>query len=158
MTTPKSPAMNTRSLFQSILFISLFLSLNIVNAQTIAMGHISAEVVEAVSASTNVSTDFSIQQSSFRNNGAQNNKLELGSIEISQGIGVACNLTIKPASLTDASGNGFTIEPVASYSGMPESTRIDGSQVIDLAANAQMNANQASGLYQGSYTLVFAYN
>jgi hypothetical protein len=150
--------MNTRLLFLSIFFISLLASLNILNAQTIATGHISAEVVEAVSASSHISTDFSIRHSSFNNTDIQHNRLDLGSVEISSGVDVACNLTIKPAALTDASGNAFTVEPVASYAGMPQSTRIDGSQMIDLAVNAQALSNQASGLYQGSYTLVFAYN
>jgi hypothetical protein len=157
--------MKTRTLFYSItaLFSSLFIS-NI-SGQTVAVGHISAEIVEAVSASSSASTNLELGScnSRFNNSTYENSALilesvKLGSIYISSGLNVACNLTLKSASLVDEKGNGFSIEPVANVSGTPESSRIDGSQTIELAGMARLSADQASGLYHGSYTLVFAYN
>ncbi|MBK7173157.1 MAG: hypothetical protein IPH84_07975 [Bacteroidales bacterium] len=146
--------MITRLLLPAIIIFSLNSTFNHVFGQTIAVGHISAEVVEAVSASSSISTDFNL----VNLNSARSENVALGTIELNSGVDVACNLTLKSASLSDQSGNGFTVEPVATYTGARESQRIDGSQTIELAGKALLASNQASGLYQGSYTLVFAYN
>ncbi|MBK7213750.1 MAG: hypothetical protein IPH88_10755 [Bacteroidales bacterium] len=120
-------------------------------SQAVAIGHISAEVVEAVSASSFASTDLSISNSESEN-------ISLGRIELSSGKDVSCNLTIKPATLTDNLGNDFSIEPMANQSGSNLLCSESGTRTIELEGKATLAANQASGLYQGSYTLVFAYN
>jgi hypothetical protein len=156
--------MKSRSIFLSItaLFSSLFIST--ISGQTIAVGHVSAEVVEAVSASSSASTSLELSYDNSKLIGTNDNStlilesVKLGSIHISAGQNVACNLTVKPANLVDERGNDFSLEPIADASGMPESSRIDGSRTIELEGMARLNTNQASGLYHGSYTLVFAYN
>jgi hypothetical protein len=152
--------MKTRAFLLSLTTV-IGLFPGIMFGQTVAMGHISAEVVESVSASSYASTAFELPsqyEGSQINNSVLADNISLGKIQISSGQDVACNLTIKPATLTDKFGNDFSLEPVASYNGSQNSQRIDGAQTIDLAGKALMNSNQASGLYQGSYTLVFAYN
>jgi len=157
--------MNTRTLFLTInaLFCSLFI-LN-VSGQTVAVGHISAEVVDAVVASSSASTDFDLNYSNsgintkeFYNAARITENVSLGSIHISSGKNIACNLTVNTAKLVDEKGNGFSVEPIANYNGKSDSQRVEGSQTIELAGLAMLNSNQASGLYHGSYTLVFAYN
>jgi len=133
-------------------------------SQTVAVGHVTAEVVEAVSASSFVSTDFSLGTNSDIVNGSDlesamiSNNISIGKIEISAGEGIACNLTIKADRVTDKNGNNFSLEPTASCNGQQDAQQIQGTQTIELAGQAILASNQASGSYSGSYTLVFAYN
>lgn len=157
--------MNTRTLSSAITALFLILFLGNATGQTIAVGHISAEVVEAVSASSDVATNFDLSYSTNGINslGVNNSAMiaenvSLGSIHISAGKNIACNLTVKTANLTDEKGNGFSMQPIASFAGKSDSQQVEGSQTIELAGLAMLNSNQASGMYQGSYTLVFAYN
>jgi hypothetical protein len=154
--------MKIRSLFLTISTLFCCLIITGVSGQTIAVGHVSAEIVEAVSASSSVSAGFNLDYSnsgnSHENTAMIAENVSLGSIHISSGQNIACNLTVKPANLVDEKGNGFSLEPIANYDGKQESQRVDGSQTIELAGLARLDANQASGLYHGSYTLVFAYN
>jgi len=154
--------MATRRLLLA-LFLLLF-SMNRLISQTVAVGHVTAEVVEAVSASSFVSTDFSLGTNSDIVNGSDlesamiSNNISIGKIEISAGEGIACNLTIKADRVTDKNGNNFSLEPTASCNGQQDAQQIQGTQTIELAGQAILASNQASGSYSGSYTLVFAYN
>jgi hypothetical protein len=129
--------------------------------QTIAIGHISAEVVEATSASSSALTNFDLNCRNRGNTGSSAYNAEhinMGSMQINSAPDVACELTIKPAVLTDDSGNDFSLDPIVNYKGTIDSHQIIGTQTIEIAGRATMNTQQASGLYQGTYTLVFAYN
>ena len=132
-------------------------------AQTVAIGHVTAEVVESVSASSLAITGFdlknlSIQTAQSEQTGWNYENVNLGEIKINSGIGIACNVVMKPATLSDTNGNGFTIEPSATNYGQADAQRTDGNQTLRLTGRARMMQGQASGLYQGSYTMVFAYN
>ncbi len=131
------------------------------SSQTIATGHISAEVVESVSATSYASTDFVISNAELTedNKGfitAEN--IKMGTIRINSGQNVACNVTFKPAVLFDGNGNGFILEPMTLDSEEADRQRVDGIKNIELVGRATLDSCQAKGLYQGSYTLVFAYN
>jgi hypothetical protein len=131
------------------------------NSQTIAIGHISAEVVESVSATSFASTEFVINNTELTadNNGtisAEN--IIMGTIRINSGQNVACNVTFKPALLLDRNGNEFILEPLARNSEGIDIQRVDGIKNIELIGRATLDSSQAKGVYQGSYTLVFAYN
>jgi hypothetical protein len=145
-----------------LFFLSaLVLSINIskIFSQTVAIGHISAQVVEAVSTSSEVINDLQFEQGSLLESSSLiPGNVSLGSVQINSGIGVTCNLTIKPAILLDENGNDFSLEPIASINGNQGVQQIQGPQTVDLLAKADLDSRQASGLYQGSYTLVFAYN
>ncbi|MBV5311858.1 MAG: hypothetical protein JZU47_01105 [Prolixibacteraceae bacterium] len=130
-------------------------------SQTIAVGHISAEVVESVSATSFTSTEFVINNTELTadNNGtisAEN--IIMGTIRINSGQNVACNVTFKPALLLDRNGNDFILEPLARNSEGIDIQRVDGIKNIELIGRATLDSSQAKGVYQGSYTLVFAYN
>ncbi len=153
--------MKTKILLLLISLFFWFFSAVRVIGQTIGIGHITAEVLESVSASSSASTNFDlIRQNSgnIGNEALMTENISLGSIIINSGFGVTCNLTIKPAILVDNKGNDFSLEPVTRFSSKQDSQRVDGSQTIELAGKAMLDPNQASGLYAGSYTLVFAYN
>lgn len=136
-----------------------------VNGQTVAIGHATAEVVESVSASLqavtglNLKNGYGVTESKLIEQGYLNSEtFNLGTITINSGTNVACNLVIHPAQLSDTKGNGFTIDPTMKTPSQSDTGRADGSQIIQISGTARMLSGQASGLYQGSYTMVFAYN
>jgi len=134
-------------------------------AQTIAIGHISAEVVESVSASSRIlstfnldninNRDLSLQMSSSKMN---TRRVDMGEIALNSGQNIACNVMFKTATLSDEKGNQFVIEPTTSLSGRQDTNRADGSQNLHLTGKVMLDQDQANGLYHGSYTMVFAYN
>ena len=123
-------------------------------AQSVAIGHATAEVVESVSVSSQAVTSFAVGNTSE----AFGDNLNLGEIRVNSGSSVACNVVIKPATLSSSNGSSFTMEPTAGSSVQADSQRTDGNRTIQLTASANTVQGQASGLYQGSYTIVFAYN
>ena len=116
--------------------------------QTVAIGHATAEVIESVSASASTISSFDLSKD------AEN--VKLGAITVFSGKDVTCNVVLKSANLSDASGNAFTIEPTVNNN--TAVAMANGSQTIQLNGTTNMNSNQASGQYAGSYTVVFAYN
>jgi hypothetical protein len=161
----KSKAMKAYlAILLAVILQSMFAMVN-VSAQTVAVGHVSAEVVESVSASSLAITGFEMKNGTNFTASAQSEpagwnyeNVSLGEIKINSGIGIACNVVMKPATLSDTNGNDFTIEPFAISSGQADAQRTDGNQTLQLTGRARMMQGQASGLYQGSYTMVFAYN
>ncbi|MDO9579053.1 MAG: hypothetical protein Q7J06_00550, partial [Bacteroidales bacterium] len=98
---------------------SMFAMVNVC-AQTVAIGYVSAEIVESVSASSLAITGFDLKNESnmaaitqLEPAGWNYENVNLGEIKINSGMGVACNVVMKPATLSDTNGNGFTIEPSA---------------------------------------------
>jgi hypothetical protein len=143
---------------------SMFAIVNVC-AQTVAVGHVSAEVVESVSASSKAITGFNMKNENNFTLLAQSDpegrnyeNISLGEIKINSGIGIACNVMMKSAALSDINGNGFTIEPSSTSYGQTDAQRTDGNQTLILTGRAHMMQDQESGLYQGSYTMIFAYN
>jgi hypothetical protein len=152
------------ALFLSVVFV---ISINLQEAasQTIAIGHISAEVVESVSASSNMNLTFNLANVSngtrtLQMSPSQMNtrRVEMGEVTLNSGRNIACNVMMKASTLSDNRGNQFTIEPTTSLNGRQDTNRADGSQNLHLTGNAMLEQNQANGLYQGSYTMIFAYN
>lgn len=134
-------------------------------AQTVAIGHITAEVVESVSTSSLAITGFDMKYESSVSTlaltecaGWNNENLNLGDFKINSGAGISCNVVIKPVSLSDGDGNGFTIEPFAAGSFQNGIQAAVGNQTLHLRGRGKMPRSQAAGLYKGSYTMVFAYN
>ncbi len=125
---------------------------NVSKGQTSAIGHVSAEVVESISATTQALTDLAIGTIS-----SDATNVDLGAMTISSGNNVTVNLVMQQATVTNSLGNGFTLNPTANNHELTCITS-NGSQTIQLNGTANLAANQASGLYQGSYTVVFAYN
>lgn len=118
--------------------------------QTVAIGHVSAEVIEGVSASASTISSFDLSKDS--------ETVKLGAITVFSGKDITCNVVLKAANLSDASGNAFTIEPTVNNDPNTAVAQANGAQTIQLNGTTNMNSNQASGQYAGSYTVVFAYN
>lgn len=124
------------------------------NSQTVAIGHICAEVIESVSASSQAVTSLAVGTA----NAVGSKALDLGAMTVNSGTNSTVGVVIKQASLSDTNGNGFTIAPFLSDNSLASSGSSNGSQVLHLNGTANLAPDQASGLYQGSYTVVFAYN
>jgi len=125
-----------------------------VRAQVVATGHVFAEVVESVSASAKVTTGFDLNNSGQSGIFSATN-LNLGTITIHTGKDVACNVSMQADSLTDARGNDLEVETAFSASQKKEAA---GNKTLQLKAKARTRSGQASGVYKGTYTMVFAYN
>lgn len=146
-----------------IIFIAVFLGFTLggtkVNGQVVAIGHVFAEVVESVSAASATISNFELAKAT--NDISANltsEKLNLGTITLNSGKDITCNVVLKPAALSDSQGNGFTIEPAVTNNLLAAAARANGSQTIQLGGTTNRTSSQASGLYEGSYTVVFAYN
>ena len=133
-------------------------------SQTIAIGHVTAEVIESVSAASIAITSFELGAISESNakqleqSNLNSETINLGAITLYSGKNMSCNIVVKPASLFDSAGNGFTLDPTIKNNPFGSDAKADGSQTIQLDGKANRSPNQASGVYQGSYTVVFAYN
>jgi hypothetical protein len=146
-----------------ILFIAVFFTLGIggkkVNGQTVAIGHVCAEVVESVSAASATISDFELTKSNMQQKEEPASAtLNLGAITINSGKDITCNIVLTSAAVTNDQGNAFTIEPAVQTAQAANGVKSNGIQTVKLGANANMSDDQASGLYEGSYTVIFAYN
>jgi hypothetical protein len=140
-------------------FFTWFLVGTKVNGQVVATGHVTAEVIEAVSAASATISSFELgKASAFNGVSSSSESINLGSITINSGKDIACNVVLKSAALTDSAGNGFTIEPTVKNNLYAAATQPNGSQTIQLGGTTTRESSLASGLYEGSYTVVFAYN
>jgi hypothetical protein len=138
----------TSLIFVTVLIMGLA-GTKVCSGQTVAIGHVSAEVIESVSASTQAVTDLSI---------GTTGTVDLGAMTVNSGSNVTVNVVVKSATLSDSQGNGFTLDPAVTNSNPTAVAQENGSQTIRLNGTANLADDQASGLYQGSYTVVFAYN
>jgi hypothetical protein len=124
------------------------------SAQTVAIGHISAEVIESVSASSNALTSLAIATPSV----STASTVDLGTMTINSGSNTTVNVVLKSATVSNTQGSAFTLDPGLSNNATAAVSSTNGSQNIQLTGTANLNSNQSSGLYEGSYTVVFAYN
>jgi hypothetical protein len=159
ITTQKSNIMRATV----IIFIAAFLGFTLggpkVSGQVVAIGHVSAEIVESVSAASATITNFELAKSTNDiSTSLTSETLNLGSITLNSGKDVSCNVVLKPATLSNSEGNGFTIEPAVTTDLLAAAAKANGSQTIQLGGTTNRTSDQASGLYKGSYTVVFAYN
>lgn len=145
-------------------FLALTFSVSNVYSQLVAIGHVSAEVVESVSAASAIVTNFKIGSATDNESKSlelaylNSESIDLGAITIQSGKDIACNVVLKQASVSDALGNSFTLDPSLKSDSASQASISNGSQTIQLDGKANLSDNQASGLYQGSCTVIFAYN
>ncbi|HEY3371330.1 MAG TPA: DUF4402 domain-containing protein [Prolixibacteraceae bacterium] len=145
------------------LLVAIFFGLTLggtkVNGQTVAIGHVCAEVVESVSVASATISDFELATSTSNITASlASETLNLGSIVLNSGKDVTCNVVLQSATLSDAQGNGFTIEPAVQNDMLASAAKSNGSQTIQLGGTTNLADNQASGQYEGSYAVIFAYN
>jgi hypothetical protein len=150
-----------------ILAVILTLTLagtKVCSSQTVGIGHVSAEVIESVSAASKSISDFQFASNpvtdikAMEQNALTSETLNLGMLTINSGRDITCNVVVNPASLFDSAGNGFTVAPVLKNGTIASVAPSNGSHTMELSGKTIRNINQPSGQYQGSYTVVFAYN
>lgn len=132
--------------------------------QTSVTGRVFAEVVESVSVKSQAVTNFEISNSpgldpDIYTEGANNHSsVNLGEIKISSGSNVGLNLIISPATLSNTSGENFNMIPAPTKSTNNDCILTNGNQTIKLKGSATLNQLQAFGNYQGTYSIILAYN
>lgn len=134
------------------------------NSQTVAIGHVTAEVIESISAASKTINNLELAtmteagEKVLNQSTSGSDELNLGLITLNSGSAITCNVVMKSAEVSDGLGNGFTIEPTVANATFASAASSNGSQSIKLSASTNRSSEQAGGLYEGSYTVVFAYN
>jgi len=134
-----------------------------VYGQYVATGHISAEIVESVSATAPGTTQFGLPAAgSALSTGGEvtdtrgSEDVFLGEISIRSGAHVACQFVTGGTTMTDAAGNGLSIE--TRISGSQNHSTKNGNQTVQIKGVAHLTNRSTAGNYQGNYTLMLAYN
>lgn len=146
-----------------VLFLAIFFGLasglRDVQGQDVSIGHASAEVVESISAKSTAITDFELSRATKElTAGFSSDTLDLGAITVLSGKDITCDVVLKSADLNDSMGNEFTIKPALKIASIDTDFHSNGSKTFQLGGTHNLANGQASGLYEGSYTVIFAYN
>jgi hypothetical protein len=138
----------------STLVILSILILNATKAftQTVVTGHVFAEVVESVCASTYSQTSITIQRNHTEG-------IDFGKIEIKSTESAMCSLILSRANLTGNNMEHISMETsVANFQDMQENA-INGSQSISLQCLPDKHmVDQTASSYMGDINIVLAYN
>jgi len=129
-----------------------FLAASAIFAQTTVTGHISAEVVESVSASQHSQTSISFQRN-------QAIGIEFSQIEVKSAASATCSLILGKANLTSNSQQQVALETSARFSQGMQGNAINGVQSISLQyqpSESMLAENDSQ--YQGDINIVLAYN
>ena len=122
-------------------------------AQITVTGHVTAEVVEAVSAISGTKNLLTLQQNTTPEN------LDLGSFALSGGSSAICSVVVNTTRLTSEDGNRvpFSADPeMVSNNGIMND---EGTRVFNFNGNVDREIlNSGDKKYAGSYNVVFAYN
>ena len=143
--------MKATKYFSAIIF-ALILSLN-VNAQITVTGHVTAEIVEAVSASSGTNDLLSLQQNASTQN------LDLGNFTLNGGSNSICAVVVNSTQLTGENGTEVSFNANSNIENGNAVMSNDGSQVFNFKGDTDseilsLNDNN----YAGEYNVVFAYN
>ena len=121
-------------------------------AQTTIQGHVFAEVVESVSASTYSHSSFTIKRN-------QTAGIDFGQIEIKSAAAASCSLIIGMAHLRSNTNQLVAIETSAFSNQSMLGNAINGYQSINLQFQPDANMLDQNALsYQGNVNIVLAYN
>jgi hypothetical protein len=132
--------------------------------QASVTGRVFAEVVESVSVKSQAVTNFEISNSpdissqEYTEDSINYSDVNLGEIKISSGSNVGCNLIITNATLSNTSGENFNISPAPAKGISNKNNLTGGNQIITLIGSTNLNQTQAPGNYQGTYSIILAYN
>ena len=118
-----------------ILLILSFFTL-VSNGQATIIGHIFAEVVESVSAKSQIITDFTI------NNDCNN--INMGSVTINSNN--KCSVIVNQTNFSQP----FNISPSTHI--------INGSKTVEIIGTSNIASNTLSEDYVGSYSMTFLYD
>jgi hypothetical protein len=138
-----------RFLSYLVLFI---LTTATLSAQTTVTGHVFAEVVESVSASTYSQSSFTIQRN-------QTQGVDFGQIEIKSAESASCSLILGKAILTSNNNQKISLETSALNTQNRGTNEINGSQFISLQCHPGKSSQDHSvSEYTGNINIILAYN
>lgn len=121
-------------------------------AQTTVTGHVFAEVVESVSASSYSQSSFTIQRN-------QTQGIDFGQIEIKSAESASCSLILGSVNLTSNNNQHIAMETSASSIQSMEGNAINGPQSISLQCHpGETGSNLTASQYNGDINIVLAYN
>lgn len=136
-----------------ITLISFLLAFTCVSAQVTVTGHVSAEVVEAVSATSGTNNLLSLQQNATPDN------LDLGSFTLSGGSNAICSVVVNSTQLIGDHGNAVNFDANTSLNNNTGVLDERGTQVFNFKGDAGEDIlNSHDKNYAGQYNVVFAYN
>lgn len=144
------------------LILSILLSLILAeskecSSQTIAIGHMTAEVIESISAASNTITSFEIETITDPNTVILNQinitseTINLGLITLNSGRAVIFSVVVEPATLSDRSGNGFTLSTLTKDRLLALAAQPNGSQSIQLDGLTNIAIRSLQGFLHGSF-------
>ncbi|MDD4920105.1 MAG: hypothetical protein PHX94_05325 [Bacteroidales bacterium] len=144
----------------SVLYLTVVFPLK---SQVVVTGHISAEIVDAASISSASVNEMEFSRSQDLEEQEDNEPVLLGEFSVHSGTDVSWDIVIKPASLSGCPGEHLTLETslekCAAHTGeTPDKQHDDADQTLLLNGNVNFLREQPSGLYQGYYTVILAYN
>ncbi len=150
---------------KNIIILSVLL-LSIVSplmSQVVVTGHITAEIVDVASISSTGVNELEFSKSDVTETQQDYEPVLLGEFFVYSGTDVAWDVVIRPASLTACCGECMTLETslekcAANAGETPCHQQTDADQTLHLNGNVNVLREQPSGLYQGSYTVILAYN
>jgi len=121
-------------------------------AQTTVTGHVFAEVVESVSASSYSQSSFTIQRN-------QTQGIDFGQIDIKSAESASCSLILGRAILTSNTNHQIAMETSAYGTHSMAGNAINGSQSISLQCHpGKSELDQSISKYTGNINIVLAYN
>ena len=120
-------------------------------AQVTVTAHATVEVVAAASLAANTSNNISVDSKSDASS------IQLGEMTIKSDGSASCEIIVKSTSLQNAKGSSFLLETTASQTSANSASPNQNNRVINLSGNTNIPYGQ-SGSFQGSYTVVLAYN
>lgn len=141
-----------KSLVYLIVISFLTLTSTLSFAQTTVTGHVFAEVVESVSASSQAQTSLSFQQN-------HSGQINFGQIDIKSAPSASCSLILGKANLTGNGQKNISMETSAYSNLCMQGNAINGVQSISLQCRPDIGMlNQGAAQYQGDVNIVLAYN
>ncbi len=136
-----------------ITLISALLMMTCVSAQVTVTGHVTAEIVEAVSATSGTNNLLSLQQNVAPDN------LDLGSFTLSGGSYAICSVVVESTELSGDHGNHVGFSAGTRLNNNAGMLNDRGTQVFNFQGKAGeeiLSSNDKN--YEGQYNVVFAYN
>ena len=121
-------------------------------AQTRVTGHVFAEVVESVSASSYSQSSFTIQRN-------QTEVFDFGHINIKSTESASCSLILGRANLRSNTNQQIAMQTSAYSSESMQGNAINGNQSINLQCHpGETGSELAASQYNGEINIVLAYN
>lgn len=157
--------MNTLIYFYFTLIISLVLAGTGTGfAQTVATGHITAEVIESISASSQAVTNLSLETTIANNIQSQelqtstNSIVNSGAMSLNSGNTFTVNVVLKSEPDSSSQENDSKTELLPDNSELVTNPSSDSLELIPINGTSKVADALLSGHNHGTYTVVFACN